>query len=70
MAANLSDYILKCIFLYENDRIQIQIALKLASSSTIDNRPALIQVMAWRRKGDKQLPEPMMTQFTDAYMRP
>ena len=23
--------------------------------------------MAWRRTGDKPLPEPMMTQFTDAY---
>ena len=25
--------------------------------------------MAWRRTGDKALPGPMMTQFTDAYMR-
>ena len=24
--------------------------------------------MAWRRPGDKQLSEPMLTQFTDAYM--
>ena len=35
----------------------------------IDNKPALVQVMAWRRKGDKPLPEPMMAQFTDAYMQ-
>ena len=40
MAANLADNILKCIFLHENDRIQIQISLKLVSSSTIDDRPA------------------------------
>ena len=25
--------------------------------------------MAWRRIGDKQLPKPMLTWFTDAYMR-
>ena len=29
----------------------------------------MIQVMAWRRIGDKPLPDPMMTQFTDAYMQ-
>ena len=35
----------------------------------IDNNPVLAQVMAWRRIGDKPLPEPMLTQFTDAYKR-
>ena len=35
----------------------------------IENEPALVQVMAWGRTGGKQLPEPMPTQFTDAYMR-
>ena len=35
----------------------------------IDNKAALVQVMAWRRTGDKPLPESMRTQFTDAYMR-
>ena len=34
----------------------------------IDNKSALVQVMAWRWTGDKPLPEPMLTQFTDAYM--
>ena len=28
-----------------------------------------MEVMAWRQTGDKPLPEPMMTQFTDAYMQ-
>ena len=37
--------------------------------SAIDNKPALGQVMAWRRTGDKPLPELMLTQFTDEYMR-
>ena len=46
-----------------------QISLKFVPRSPIDNKPALVQVMAWRRTGDKPLPEPMMTQFTDAYMR-
>ena len=69
MATILVDSIFKCIFLNENDTIPIQISLKLVPRSPIDNKPALVQVMAWRRTGDKPLPEPMMTQFTDAYMR-
>ena len=69
MAAILADDIFKCIFVNENDKIPIQISLKLVPWSPIDNKSALVQVMAWRRTGDKPLPEPMMTQFTDAYMR-
>ena len=34
-----------------------------------ENESALVQVMAWRRTGVKPLPEPMLTQFTDAYKR-
>ena len=64
----MADDIFKCIFLNENDRIPIQISLKCVPRSPIDNKPALIQVVVWRRIGDKPLPEPMMTQFTDAYM--
>ena len=45
------------------------ISLKFVPRSLIDNKPVLVQVMAWRRTGDKQLPEPVLTQFTDAYMR-
>ena len=69
MAAVLADDIFKCIFLNENDRISIQTSLKFIPRSPIDNNPALVQVMAWRRIGDKPLPELMLTQFTDAYMR-
>ena len=68
MAAILAEDIFKCIFLNENDRILIQISLKFVPSP-IDKKPALVQVLAWRRIGDKPLPEPMMNQFTDAYMR-
>ena len=69
MAAILADDISKCIFLNENDRIPIQISLKFVSRSPIDIKPALVQIMAWRRIGDKPLSEPILTQFTDAYIR-
>ena len=46
----------------------IQISLKFVPRSPIDNNPALVEVMAWRWTGDKPLHEPMMTQFTDAYV--
>ena len=35
------------------------------SKGPIDNKPALVQVMAWRRTGDKSLPEPKLTQFNE-----
>ena len=68
MAAILADGTVNCIFLNENDRIQIQISLKYVPRSPIDNKPALVQIMAWHQTGDKPLPELMMTQFIDAYM--
>ena len=34
-----------------------------------DKESGLVQVMAWRRAGDKPLPEPRLTQLTDAYMQ-
>ena len=69
MAAILADYTFKCIFVNENDKILIQISLKLVPRSPIDNNTALVQVMAWHQTGDKPLPELVMIQFTDAYMR-
>ena len=69
MTAILADDIFKWIFLNENDRIPIQIPLKFVPKSPIDNKAALFQVMAWCRTGDKPLPEAMMTQLIDAYMR-
>ena len=35
----------------------------------IDNKQVLVQVMAWRRIGDRPLPEALLAKFTDAYMR-
>ena len=69
MAAILADDIFKCIFLNANEIITIQISLKFVPMSPIDNTLALVQAMAWRRTGDKPSSEPMLTPFTDAYMR-
>ena len=49
--------------------ILIKISMKFVPYGLIDNSPALVQIMAWRRIGDKPLTEPLLTQFTDAYMR-
>ena len=43
------------------------ISLRFVPKLPIDNKSALVQVMAWRRTSDKPLPEPMSSQFTDAY---
>ena len=69
MAAILADDIFKCIFLNENFRISIDMSQKSVLKGPIHNKWALVQVMAWCRTGNKSLPEPMLTQFTDAYMR-
>ena len=54
------DNIFKCIFLNENVWISIKISLKFVPKGPINNIPALVQIMAWRRSGDKPLSEPMM----------
>ena len=69
MATILADDKFKRIFFNENYSIAISISLKFVPRSLIDNKPALVQVMACRRAGDKPLLKPMITQFTDAYMR-
>ena len=65
----MAEDIFKCIFLNEIDRIPNQISLRSAPRSPIDNTPALFQVMAWRRTGDKSSLESMMTPFMDEYIR-
>ena len=58
------------VFLFnENVWISINISLKFIPKGQISNIPALVQIMAWHPPGIKQLSEPMMVQFTDAYMR-
>ena len=55
-----ADDTFKRIFLNENGRISIQISLKFVPKGSINNIPALVQIMAWHRPGDKPLSEPMM----------
>ena len=50
----------KRIFLNGNVRISIKISLKFVPKGPINNNPALVHIMAWRRSGDKPLSEPMM----------
>ena len=63
------DDILKCLFLNENILMVIKISLKFVPKVPINGIPALVQIMAWHRIGNKPLSEPKMTQFNDAYMR-
>ena len=66
---HFTDDICRCISVNEKFCILIKISLKFVPKRQIDNNPALFQVMAWRRIGDKPLSEPMLTRFTDVYMR-
>ena len=69
MAANVAGDMFKRIFMNGKFCISIRISLKFVPGGPIGNMPALVQVMAWCRTGDKPLPEPMLVQFNDAYMR-
>ena len=55
----------RCIFVDEKFCISITILLKFVAKGSIDNNPVLV----CRRIGDRPLSEPMLTRFTDAYMR-
>ena len=55
-----ADDIFKRIFFNENVWISIKISLKFVPKGPINNIAALVQIMAWRRSGDKPLSEPMM----------
>ena len=57
---HFADDIFKCIFLNENVWIPTKISLKFFPKGPINNIPALVSIMAWRRPGDKPLSEPMM----------
>ena len=53
------------IFLIENlDSNFIEVC-----SKGLINKSALVQGMAWRRRGNKTFLEPILTKFADAYMR-
>ena len=69
---HFADDIFKCIFLKENVWIPIKISLKFDPKGPINNIPALVQIMAWRRPGDKPLYEPTMVSLLThiCYTRP
>ena len=57
---HFADDIFKRIFFNAYIWILIQISLKSVPKDPINNIPALVQIMAWRRPGDKPLSEPMV----------
>ena len=57
---DLPDDIFECIFLNENVSITIKNSQKFVPKGPINNIPALVQIMAWRRPGDKPSSELMM----------
>ena len=60
----IADDIFKRVFMNENVRISINISLKFVPKGLINNIPALVQIMAWRRPGDKPLSEPMLVSLS------
>ena len=57
---HFADDIFNCVFLNENVWIPIKISLKFVPKGPIHHIPALVQIMAWCRPGDKPLSEPTM----------
>ena len=60
---HFADDRLKCIFFNENVSISINISLKFDPKGPNNNIPALVQIMAWHRPGDKPLSELKMVSF-------
>ena len=58
-----ADDTFKRIFLNKNIRISVNISLKCVPRGPINNTPTLVQVMTWRRPGDKPLSEPVMVRL-------
>ena len=58
---HFADGIFKCISSKENVSILIKILLKFVPKGPIDNKSALVQIMAWCQIGDRPLSEPMLT---------
>ena len=49
--------------------ILIRVPLRFVPKGPIDDKSALVQVKSGHLFDAKPFPEPMLTQFTDAYMR-
>ena len=57
---HFADDTFKRMFLNEDYRNSIRNSPKFVPNGQINNIPALVQIMAWRRPGDKPLSEPML----------
>ena len=62
--SHFTDETLKCILLNGNVRIQFKSLLMFVPNGPINNIPALVQLMAWRRPGAKSLSEPMVVRLS------
>ena len=51
-------------FFNQNVQISINISMRFVPKGPINNIPALVQMMVWRRLGEKPLSEPMVTLLT------
>ena len=60
---HFADDIFKCIFWSENEWILLRISPKFVPKVRINIIPSLVQIMAWRRPGDKPLSEPMVVRL-------
>ena len=58
-----ADDTFKSIFLNENFRISIKISPKVVPEGPINNIPALVQIMAWRRPGNTPLSGSMIVRL-------
>ena len=60
MATISRDDIFNRIFVNENVIISIKFSLQFVPKGPINNIPVLVQIMAWRRPGNKPLSETVM----------
>ena len=58
----------KMHFSNKNVSNSIKISLKFVPVGPINNIPALFQIMAWSRPGDKPLSEPMVASLQNTYI--
>ena len=60
---HFADDIFKCIFVNENAWFSFKISMTFAPRVRIYSIPELVQIMVWRRPGDRPLSEPIMLSF-------
>ena len=66
---HFTDDVFKWIFLNKNVWISFKVSLEFVPKVPVNNIPALVQIMAWCKIGNKLLAESILTRFTDAFMR-